>query len=151
MAQKNNNPKQAEFELIEKLFAMDGYFAAAFSKEDMEIMGRNILADYDLLCSTTRDESDKIGSLERELQSVYAQLEERARLISDLTTERDAAISNMRDAQKMADQLRDEKYKLQDRVNNLEMQVLRRNLMLGKDLLDEQRQSLVEILEGFED
>lgn len=151
MAQKNNNPKQAEFDLIEKLFVMNGYFAAAFSKEDMEIMGRNILADYDLLCSTTRDESDRIGLCRRELERAHKIIEEKSHLVSDLTTERDAAISNMRDAQKMADQLRDEKYKLQDRVNNLEMQVLRRDLMLGKDLLDEQRQSLVEILEGFED
>ena len=62
MAQKTNNPKQAEIELIEKLFAMDGYFAAAFTRAaftraDVTMMECNINADYDLLCRTTRDES----------------------------------------------------------------------------------------------
>ena len=67
MAQKTNNPKQAEIELIEKLFAMDGYFAAAFTRADIALMERNINADYDLLCGTSRDQSDEVHGLRDQL------------------------------------------------------------------------------------
>lgn len=61
MAQKST--RQTEIELIKKLYELGGYFAAAFSASDIETMERNINADYDLLCSTTRDMSDETAKI----------------------------------------------------------------------------------------
>lgn len=151
MAQKTNNPKQAEIELIEKLFAMDGYFAAAFTRADVTMMECNINADYDLLCRTSRDESDKIASLRKELEAAYEKSTEQSKLISGLTTERDGAIANFRAAQKDNDDLQNDLYEKAHEVERLKMQILRRDLQLGKEPTPEQRQSLIETLEGFED
>jgi len=149
MAQKTN--RQAELELIKKLYEMDGYFAAAFTRADLALMERNINADYDLLCSTSRDESDKIASLRKELEAAYEKSTEQSKLISGLTTERDGAIANFRAAQKDNDDLQNDLYEKAHEVERLKMQVLRRDLQLGKDPTPEQRQSLIETLEGYED
>ena len=106
MAQKTTTPKQTEINLIKKLYALNGYFAAAFAPEDIEKMEANINADYDLICGTTRDLSEREGDLCRELKSAYAALDEKTRMVSDLTTERDAAIENYRAAQKEAETFR---------------------------------------------
>ena len=149
MAQKTN--RQAELELIKKLYEMDGYFAAAFTRDDLALMERNINADYDLLCSTSRDESDKIASLRKELEAAYEKSTEQSKLISDLTTERDDAIANYRAAQKDNEDIANDLYEKAHEVERLKMQILRRDLQLGKDPTPEQRQSLIETLEGFED
>ena len=149
MAQKTN--RQAELELIKKLYEMGGYFAAAFTRADLALMERNINADYDLLCSTSRDESDKIASLRKELEAAYEKSTEQSKLISGLTTERDDAIANFRAAQKDNEDIANDLYEKAHEVERLKMQVLRRDLQLGKDPTPEQRQSLIETLEGYED
>ena len=149
MAQKTN--RQAELELIKKLYEMDGYFAAAFTRADIALMERNINADYDLLCSTSRDESDKIASLRKELEAAYEKSTEQSKLISGLTTERDGAIANFRATQKDNEDIANDLYEKAHEVERLKMQILRRDLQLGKDPTPEQRQSLIETLGGFED
>lgn len=150
MAQKTNNPKQAEIELIEKLFAMDGYFAAAFTRADVTMMQCNINADYDLLCRTTRDESSRIAQLEAELKRAYETIDEKTKLVSELATERDGAIANFRAAQKDNDEINEKLYETAHEVERLKMQILRRDLQLGKEPTPEQRQSLIIALAEYE-
>lgn len=155
MAQKTNNPKQAEIELIEKLFAMDGYFAAAFTRAaftraDVTMMECNINADYDLLCRTTRDESSRIAQLEAELKRAYETIDEKTKLVSELATERDGAIANFRAAQKDNDEINEKLYETAHEVERLKMQILRRDLQLGKEPTPEQRQSLIIALAEYE-
>ena len=149
MAQKTT--REIELELIKKLYDLNGYFAAAFTKEDIEMMERNIAADYDLLCGTTRDESDKIGELRRELHNAYNTIDEKTKLASGLATERDAAIENYRAAQKDNGELQDDLYEKAHEVERLKYQIIRRDLQLGKELTDDQKQMLIETLEGYED
>ena len=151
MAQKTNNPKQAEIELIEKLFAMDGYFAAAFTRADVTMMECNINADYDLLCRTTRDESSRIAQLEAELKRAYETIDEKTKLVSELATERDGAIANFRAAQKENDDLQNDLYEKAHDCERLKYQIITRDLQLGKELTKEQRNLVLETLEGYED
>ena len=95
MAQKTTL-KQTEIQLIKKLFALDGYFTAAFSKDDIVIMEHNINADYDLLCGTTRDESSKLSILRHDLEFTRNELDEKTKLVSDLTAERNQAIGKIK-------------------------------------------------------
>ncbi len=148
MAQKTN--RQAEIELIKKLYEMDGYFAAAFTRADIALMERNINADYDLFCSTSRDESDKIAQLEAELKRAYETIDEKTKLVSELATERDGAIANFRAAQKDNDEINEKLYETAHEVERLKMQILRRDLQLGKEPTPEQRQSLIIALAEYE-
>lgn len=151
MAQKTNNPKQAEIELIEKLFAMDGYFAAAFTRADVTMMECNINADYDLLCRTTRDESSKIAQLEAELKRAYETIDEKTKLVSELATERDGAIANFRAARKENDDLQNDLLEKAHDCERLKYQIITQDLQLGKELTKEQRNLVLETLEGYED
>lgn len=149
MAQKSAN--NIERELLTKLYEHNGYFTAAFTKEDLETMSRNIAADYDLLCGTSRDESDKIAELQRELKKAYEIINEKTRTISELATERDSAVENYRAAKKDNDDLQNDLYEKAHEVERLKFQIIRRDLQLGKELTEEQRQNVIETLEGYED
>lgn len=185
MAQKTT-PKQTEIQLIKKLFALDGYFTAAFSKDDIVIMEHNINADYDLLCGTTRDESSKLSILRHDLDFTRNELDEKTKLVSDLRTERDAAIVNFRNANStLADlqkevemneemvgrlseerdeadeklaacleenkNLEEEVYEKAHEIERLKIQIIRRDLKLGKELTPEQKELLLQTLDGYED
>lgn len=97
----------------------------------------------------------QIKALSTELTGVYKSLDRSSHQVSELTVERDAAISNFRDSQKSIDEARNawnkERYDLKSRIENLMMQVLRRDLMLGEPLTVKQRRTLAEMLEGYED
>lgn len=149
MAQKTT--REIELELIKKLYDLNGYFAAAFTKEDIAQMENNIAADFDLLCGTTRDESDKIGELRRELHNAYNTIDEKTKLASGLATERDAAIENYRAAQKDNEELQDDLYEKAHEIERLKYQIIRRDLQLGKELTDEQKQILIGALVNYED
>ena len=103
MAQKTTTPKQTEINLIKKLYALNGYFAAAFCHDDLAVMENNINADYDLLCGTTRDDSaelaalkKRIQDLEEELKAAYVGFNEQYRKACDLTAERNQAIDELK-------------------------------------------------------
>lgn len=143
--------RETELELIKKLYELNGYFAAAFTKADIDLMERNINADYDLLCGTSRDESVKIARLHNQLEIADKDIYEKSNLISDLTTKRDAAIANYRSARQDNDDLQNDLYEKAHEVERLKMQIIRRDLMLGKELTADQRQNVIETLEGYED
>lgn len=185
MAQKTT-PKQTEIQLIKKLFALDGYFAAAFTQADIDKMASNIESDYDLLCGTTRDESDNISTLRHVLNSTRNELDEKTKLACDLVAERDAAIVNFRNANStLADlqkevemneemvgrlseerdeadeklaacleenkNLEEEVYEKAHEIERLKIQIIRRDLKLGKELTAEQKELLLQTLDGYED
>lgn len=186
MAQKTTTPKQDEIKLIKKLHDMNGYFAAAFSKDDIVIMEHNINADYDLLCGTTRDESSKLSILRHDLDFTRSELDSKTQMVSILLTERnqaidkikpleeqgkadektiislqkqicdancekEAAIENYRAAQKENEDLQDDLYEKAHECERLRYQIIARDIKLGKELTAEQKQLLLETLEGYED
>ena len=150
MAQKTT-PKQTEIQLIKKLFALDGYFTAAFSKDDIVIMEHNINADYDLLCGTTRDESSKLSILRHDLDFTRNELDEKTKLVSDLRTERDEADEKLAACLEENKNLEEEVYEKAHEIERLKIQIIRRDLKLGKELTAEQKELLLQTLDGYED
>ena len=115
------------------------------------MMECNINADYDLLCRTTRDESSKIAQLEAELKRAYETIDEKTKLVSELATERDGAIANFRAARKENDDLQNDLLEKAHDCERLKYQIITQDLQLGKELTKEQRNLVLETLEGYED
>ena len=153
MAQKTI--KEQELDLLKKLYAFGGYFTAAFSSDDLDLMERNIKADYDLLCGTTRDMSSEMARLLQEKneaidkanrsQKEYELLAESYdKVVADREAVRDEFIA-ARDAWEVKAR------ELRLRINALEMQVIRRKLQLKEDITDKEANSLIEMLDCYED
>ena len=88
--------------------------------------------------------------LEAELKRAYETIDEKTKLVSELATERDGAIANFRAAQKDNDEINEKLYETAHEVERLKMQILRRDLQLGKEPTPEQRQSLIIALAEYE-
>ena len=109
---------------------------------------------YRKACDLTAERNQAIDELKREKAARKEDAETIISLqkqICDANCEKEAAIENYRAAQKENEDLQDDLYEKAHECERLRYQIITRDLQLGKELTAEQKQLLLETLEGYED
>ena len=109
---------------------------------------------YRKACDLTAERNQAIDELKREKAARKEDAETIISLqkqICDANCEKEAAIENYRAAQKENEDLQDNLYEKAHECERLRYQIIARDIKLGKELTAEQKQLLLETLEGYED
>lgn len=146
---KENTKK--EMALINKLFEFDGYFRAAFTHDDIDLMQQNMENDFDLLCGTSRDLTGRVSRLDRDLADLTLESEKK---INHLEDELAAAQGYHKGyAEEMTNQLEqlNENYldarsaasRAQEENEQLLLRIARLKLTYGEELTDDEKQAVI--------
>lgn len=154
------NNINADYDLLCGTTRDDSVELAALKKrikdleEELKATYAGFNEQYRKACDLTAERNqaiDKIKSLEEQGKADEETILKLQKQISGERTEKEAAIENYRAAQKDNDALQDDLYEKSHECERLRYQIITRDLQLGKELTGEQKQLLLETLEGYED
>ena len=154
------NNINADYDLLCGTTRDDSVELAALKKrikdleEELKATYAGFNEQYRKACDLTAERNqaiDKIKSLEEQGKADEETILKLQKQISSERTEKEAAIENYRAAQKDNDALQDDLYEKAHECERLRYQIIARDIKLGKELTAEQKQLLLETLEGYED
>ena len=154
------NNINADYDLLCGTTRDDSVELAALKKrikdleEELKATYAGFNEQYQKACDLTAERNqaiDKIKSLEEQGKADEKTIISLQKQICDANCEKEAAIENYRAAQKENEDLQDDLYEKAHECERLRYQIITRDLQLGKELTAEQKQLLLETLEGYED
>lgn len=154
------NNINADYDLLCGTTRDDSVELAALKKrikdleEELKATYAGFNEQYRKACDLTAERNQAIDELKREKAARKEDAETIISLqkqICDANCEKEAAIENYRAAQKENEDLQDDLYEKAHECERLRYQIITRDLQLGKELTAEQKELLLQTLEGYED